>query len=140
MLFRTHENFYQENLCVLPRRIFKTILWLCSPWPSNMYWRFSKHVSILQGYKLRIIFVVGSCSLAENLQVSRLCCSFYFFSIKSEHKHVYCEQWTQRFHFTSQHTHTHTHTQSNTVIIYIYLEIITRIREEISVSAMRRCI
>ena len=46
--------------------------------------------------------------------------------IKWEHKHVYCDQWTQRLYFTSQHTNTlhtiHTHTHTHTYIyIYIYI-------------------
>ena len=119
--------------CVLPRRIFKTILWLCSPWPSNVYWRFSKHVSILQGYKKRTIFVLGKFHLQKIYRCRDFVASFYSFSIKWEHKHVYCEQWTQRLHFTSQHTYTHT------LCIYIYSEIFTGILEEFSVSAMWSC-
>jgi len=117
VLFKTHENFNPENLCVLPRRIFKAILWLCSPWPSYVYWRFSKHVSILQGYKKRTIFVVGKRSLA---QVSRLFASFYNFAIKWEYKNVNCEQWTQRLHLTSQHTYTHIHKLIHILYIHIF--------------------
>jgi len=57
VLFKTHDNFIPEQLCVLPRPKFMTILWFCSSWPSNVYWRFSKHISFLRGYKRRTIFL-----------------------------------------------------------------------------------
>ena len=147
MLFKTHENFNPQNINLVPRRIFKTILWLCSPWPSNVYWRFPKHVSILQTYKKRTILVVEKFSLQKIDRCQDFVAYFYYFSIKWENKHVYCEQWTQRLHIISQRTHTHTHPHSNThyIRIYIYIyeymysEIITLCLKEISVSAMWSC-
>ena len=126
-----------KEICVSPRRIVKTILWLCSLWPSNVYCRFSKLESILQGYKMRTIFVVGKCSLPENWQLSRLCCQILLLSIKWEHKQMY---WNSEHSDCISHpnTHTQTHTQTHIIYPHIYSDIISLILEEFSVSAIWR--
>jgi len=119
VFLRRMNNLIQTN-CVLPRCIFKTILWLCSPWPSNVYWRFSKHVSILQGYKKRTIFVVGKCSLPENWQVSRLRCKFLFSFQLNENTNT-CTVKSEHSDCIS-HPNTHVHTLN--IYVYIFSELI----------------
>ena len=56
---------------------------------------------ILQTYKKRTIFILGKLTGVQTLF------PVLIVSIKLEHNKFYCEKWTERLRFTSQHIHTH---------------------------------
>ena len=131
MCFWNAWPFNSDKLCVLPRRILKEILWLCSPWPSNVYWRFSKPVNFT-GLQEEIYFCSWKMFTCRKLTGVETLLQFLFFfnSMRTQRRVLWTVNTAIAFHIP---THTHK------LIFYICSEIFTGILEEFSVSAMWIC-
>ena len=106
-------------MCILPRCIFKTIFRYCSPCPSNVYWRFSKHMSILKSYKEENCFCSGKMFTSKKLTgVETLLPVCIIFQLNEN---------TNKFIVNSVHSdcisHPNTHTHYTYIYIYIYIYI-----------------
>ena len=114
-----YTSYIHDNIMILLIMAFKCLV------------KILKHMWIVRGYK-RTTYVSfrgqqkGNYISGRKLYTSRkltwvgtLLPVSILFLIKWEHKHVYCEKWTEWLYYTSQHTNTlYTHTQTH---IYTHL-------------------
>jgi len=101
-------SYTHDNIMIMFTMAFKCLLKILKIYVSFTGLQEGNYISGRKLYTSRKLTWVGTL-----LPVSIL------FLIKWEHKHVYCEKWTEWLYYTSQHTNTlYTHTQTH---IYTHL-------------------